>query len=457
MKERYENFIKPLAKIRDVTENVFYHIDDEKRTRKDMVQMARETRPFMAKEIWDLLEDFMEFMRNVPGEEGANYRAIYDGFTPADLVKRLLFKRPLVFVGPNDHTMLRFNGVKNVIDANRAYKVAKILDNPPNGDGYCLRDYISYDENLLSSLIGMSTPTFYVSDGSIHRFGGVRSPKNPHVDSGILCGLVGARNTKYSFMECRFIGPRHETAWHDFHLSDQFWIEKVYKDAFPEGFIPTNEQIAKNKKIYENIYVNRLNVVYFEKRLMLSILPFIKEAAAKGIEKSKEVFCSVPPIGGGVWRGHATSDTIHTLIKNGVLKFLDQNFNYQELKMLRALALPEVHLNTYSDFKPEKNIKKITIDPIESSATLTFKEPEDHTIKIYNEIRYVARPLPAEFEYCLSIAGYAWDGNSYPGNEYWSGDLGSFDPQAVYCSLLGQFQNPEVNVNLADAERIRAY
>ena len=65
--------------------------------------------------------------------------------------------------------------------------------------------------------------------------------------------------------------------------------------------------------------------------------------------------------------------------------------------------------------------------------------------------------LPQEFENCISIASYAFDGNSYPGNEYWRGNMNSFDPQAIYASLLGQFQNPEVNLKMADAERIRVY
>ncbi|KAG5681139.1 hypothetical protein PVAND_010599 [Polypedilum vanderplanki] len=457
MKERYENFIKPLDRIRDIKVNVFYHIVDNKRTKKELVEMARETRPFMAKEIWDLLNDFMEFMRNVPEEEGNNYKLLYEGFTPADLVKRLLFKRPLVFVGPHDHTILRFNGEKNVFSSNRAFKVAKTLDNPPDGDGYCLREYISYDENLLSSLISMSTPTFYVSDGSISFIGSTEGFKKPHIDQGILCGLVGARNTKYSFMEHRFINIRQERQWTGIHLSDQFWIKNVYSEAFPEGFIPTEANINANKKMYEKIYIDRINVVYLEKRLMLSILPYIKEAAARGKEKMKEVFCSVPPIGGGVWRGNVKAITIHNLIVNGILKFFDQKFNYEELKMLKAFALPETSLDVYTSFNHSMNIQSIKENADKMSVTVTFKEPMNHTIKIFNEIRYVAKPLPVEFEHCLSIAGYAWDGNSYPGNEYWSGDFGSFDPQAIYCSLLGQFQNPEVNINMANADRIKIY
>jgi Domain of unknown function (DUF4804) len=46
----------------------------------------------------------------------------------------------------------------------------------------------------------------------------------------------------------------------------------------------------------------------------------------------------------------------------------------------------------------------------------------------------------------LLVAMYAWDGNSFPGNELWRGSLGgSGDPAAVCCRTVGEIQNGYIN------------
>ena len=46
----------------------------------------------------------------------------------------------------------------------------------------------------------------------------------------------------------------------------------------------------------------------------------------------------------------------------------------------------------------------------------------------------------------LVVAMFAWDGNSYVGNEYWLGLLSaSGDPAAASCSNVPELLNPDIN------------
>jgi hypothetical protein len=46
----------------------------------------------------------------------------------------------------------------------------------------------------------------------------------------------------------------------------------------------------------------------------------------------------------------------------------------------------------------------------------------------------------------LLVLSYAWDGNAFPGNEYWLGSLtGSGDPAAACMSTVAELHNPLVN------------
>ena len=459
LKSRWENFISRFSQLAPQVYghkgNVFCELVSSSRPKKAIVEMARETRPFVSSELFNLMDNYLQFMMKLPGVEGANYRSVYRGMSPAGLIKRLLTKRPFVFFKGSDHNVLRDDPLICRPGGKRWNQVAMILDKKDEGQPY-LQEYISYDEMLLSSCVNMSTPTFYVSDGSLKN--PQAKPTKPFIPEGILCGIVGARLTKVGFMEHRFVFPRDDNNknFNDVHHSDVFWIENVFQEAFPEGKIPTFDEIRSKPDVYREIYKDGINLVYFKKRLGLSIIPFIKEAEARGIEKKRQIVASVPGIGAGVWRGTVASQTIHSLIVNLVLEYFDNDFDLKNLAHLVGLFLPKTDQSFSSSFKPKKQISSITTNSDNNTILVAFKGHED-TITIFNQSRYVAQLLPENFQSCLTVSAYAWDGNSYPGNEYWIDFFGSFDPQAILCSLLGQFQNPDVNVQLSNAERIKIY
>ena len=69
--------------------------------------------------------------------------------------------------------------------------------------------------------------------------------------------------------------------------------------------------------------------------------------------------------------------------------------------------------------------------------------------------RAPAAPLERPAEQLL-VATFAWDGNSFAGNEYWLGALSaSGDPAAACCSAIPELMNPYVNVELARETCVR--
>jgi len=75
-----------------------------------------------------------------------------------------------------------------------------------------------------------------------------------------------------------------------------------------------------------------------------------------------------------------------------------------------------------------------------------LKTKNGNNVKIYFNKRNVSERMTEEDNGKLLVACYPWDGNAFPGNEYWRGLLMvSGDPAAASCSMIAELQNPYIN------------
>merc|ERR1712150_294596 len=93
--------------------------------------------------------------------------------------------------------------------------------------------------------------------------------------------------------------------------------------------------------------------------------------------------------------------------------------------------------------------------PSQRGRTVRDNRNTQNPIRIkHDTTRNPAQMLPpAEYpeDKWVIVAMYAWDGNAYPGNEWWLGPAAwaqSGDPAAACCSAITILQNPNLNANL---------
>ena len=138
----------------------------------------------------------------------------------------------------------------------------------------------------------------------------------------------------------------------------------------------------------------------------------------------------------------------HSLPSSPQGKYLVQVFK----EVLDSHDLPQIKVVDFSWFPDSlateptvpKNGQFFPIDRNEIEALYTKRNPADK--------------LEGKYKGMLTVAYYAWDGNSFPGNEYWAGMLcASGDPAAASCSTIPEIQNAYVNGRLGEEEAVCYY
>ena len=394
-----------------------------------IAEFAQNVRPLVNSSIIQLIENFIEFKKNY----GSTIeKELYHSMNVDKLIDRLLQKRPLTFMTAADDNLLR--------GGDKATGQFETIGTDSEKAPLILRDYLSYDEMQISALIGVSTPTFFINDGD--RFNEGRPSTTPIEEEGIYTGLVGARFEKPSLMEWQhmIVTPGQNTQENGYGTdadpeNPKKKLLDIWSTFYGEKFKTFTEVAKDNSGRYVRLRSNMYFDTYiYKKRLKTVIKSFLIDANTRAQEANKKAYCHLVGLGLGVWQ----------LCKNQAQLMMDV---YQEI--LETTDLPHIANLHFSWFPRGIKFNGHTFNTYDTEAEILFQN-ETNTISIQFSQRNPAEKLTGNDEGKLLVAMYAWDSNSFPGNEYWEEGLcASGDPAAACSSLIPELQNPYINEHLS--------
>ena len=383
-------------------------------------------RPLLHSRVHQMLERFLYIKRR----QGSHIeRDLYGRMGVADLLTRLLTKRPLAFLNAEDSYLLR-NG-KAAAGGFEAIGTAE------EGE-LRLADLISYDEMAISALLGVSTPTHFINNGS--RFNRAeRAQPEAFEPSGIYTGLVGARFERPMVMEWMhlLISEEQNSAERGYGATPQpgerAELLRLWARLYGVDHLPTFEEAQQAYERDEGNFLavdcggsrgrHLLNGRLYKARLRIVLEPFLLDADERAAHARTKAYVHAVGIGLGEWMIHERQALLMMEV-------------YAEL--FAELELINVAVVDFSWFPTEceghVGIGHETSVGRHAQITTRFSK------------RNPADPLPPAEPPLLLVAMYAWDSNSWPGNEFWMGALAtSGDPAAACCSMISVLQNPDVN------------
>jgi hypothetical protein len=349
---------------------------------------AESTRIIVHSKFPKLVNQFLDHKRAY----GSKYeKALYSQIvTWKDEVSRLITKRPLTFMNGNDFTVLR-DGTR--IDDGTAEWDRNGTAAQEKNESLRLEEYLSYDEIMLSSLIGVSGFSYFINDGNRYNRG-IPGQPGTFQERGVIIGLVGARFERRDRMDSIFVLPSESE-----HQAPQ--LSTLFESFFG---VEKNEMTTFDKAMYMS-------------RIRITAEMFLLEANDRARETNQKAYAYVVGLGLGVWQHDRDQPSLYV-----------DTF---------ALALASLTLPNISTL--ELAWIEVPQRCAENLATVARKQ----NIEVIFSKRNPAEKLDTDE---LLVLSYAWDGNAFPGNEYWCGYLtGSGDPAAACMSTIPELHNPLVN------------
>lgn len=352
-------------------------------------------------------------------------------------VARLVAKRPLAFLGPGDSTMLRDGTrVPDGVSATEWDNVGTELDlRGTTAQGrrnkyLGLDDYLSYDEIMLGSLLGVSGPSHFVNDGNRYN----QARRNPNAGAyeprGVVVGVVGARFERPDRMDSVHCLPPVAAPTPRQHPE----LTQIFQDFFfSQGAGPGSGGGGVQRRNPTAAF----DAAAYKARIRVTVDLLLLEANSRGrtavaAATAAGTSCSgaylyVVGLGLGVWQVDGAQARLYVEAFAEALG--DDDAVGDEVSAIRTLEFAW-----------------ISGVPAATQAQVTRAAARRGIGAVKFSRRNPAARLPAAEADQLLVLSYAWDGNSFPGNEYWMGMLtASGDPAAASMSTISELHNPVMN------------
>merc|ERR1719197_1178889 len=257
--------------------------------------------------------------------------------------------------------------------------------------------------------------------------------------TGIIVGMVGARFERECRMESIFCCVDKKStatnAWAPYgpfppeeKMTERHRLQQLWARFYGREYWPDYNEASQSPDFVALAYgYGYFNTALYKQRMRISIDTFLLEANDRATKEGRKAYVVLTGLGLGMW--------------------------------MRTKFQTDLLIQAHHEALTELGPRLTHIGAVNFCWFPNAVSPRELPCKhgdVVNGIRILftkndpAERLTGDYKGMLLVMEFAWDSNSFVGNEYWGGQLAaSGDPAAASCCSIPQLMNPMVNPNVS--------